>query len=70
MLVLVVGLAVAVGLAYVLVYGDRLLNIETVRSRLAIWLDAWSLWRQFPLLGVGPGEFYWNYPALAVFANR
>ena len=63
LLVLVVGLAVAVGLAYVLVYGDRLLNIETVRSRLAIWLDAWSLWRHYPLLGVGPSGFYWNYPA-------
>ena len=60
---LVVGLAVAVGLAYVLVYGDRLLNIETVRSRLAIWLDASSLWRHYPLLGVGPSGFYWNYPA-------
>ncbi len=60
---LVVGLAIAVGLAFVLVYGDRLLNIETVRSRLAIWLDALSLWRHYPLLGVGPSGFYWNYPA-------
>ena len=63
LLVLVVGLAVAVGLEYVLVYGDRLLNIETMRSRLAIWLDAWSLWSQFSILGVGPGGFYWNFPA-------
>ena len=60
---LVVGLAIAVGLAFVLVYGDRLLNIETVRSRLAIWQGAWSLWRHYPLLGVGPSGFYWNYPA-------
>ena len=63
LLVLLVGLAIAVGLEYVLVYGDRLLNIETVRSRLAIWQGAWSLWRHYPLLGVGPGGFYWNYPA-------
>ena len=22
-----------------------------------------SLWRQYPLFGVGPGGFYWNFPA-------
>ena len=58
-----VVLTLVVGLALLLLYGERLLNIETMRSRLAIWRDAWSLWRQFPLLGVGPGGFYWNYPA-------
>ncbi len=63
LLALVVGLAIAVGLEYVLVYGDRLLNIETMRSRLAIWQDAASLWTHYPLLGVGPSGFYWNYPA-------
>ena len=58
-----VVLTLVVGLALLLLYAERLLNIETMRSRLAIWRDAWSLWRQFPLLGVGPGGFYWNYPA-------
>ena len=56
-------LTVAVGLTVVFFFGERLLNIETLRTRLAIWTDAWSLWRQFPLLGVGPGGFFWNYPA-------
>ena len=64
-------LTLVVGLALLLLYGERLLNFETLRSRLAIWRDAWSLWRQFPLLGVGPGEFYWNYPAFQlIFVNR
>ena len=58
-----VVLTLVVGLALLLLYGERLLNFETLRSRLAIWRDAWSLWRQYPLLGVGPGGFYWNYPA-------
>ena len=56
-------LTVAIGLGAVIFFGERLLNIETLRSRLAIWRDAWSLWRQFPLLGAGPGGFFWNYPA-------
>lgn len=56
-------LTIVVGLALVLLYGERLLNLETLRSRLSIWRDAWELWRQYPLLGVGPGGFYWNYPA-------
>ena len=56
-------LALLVGLLLVLFYGERLLNFDTLRTRLAIWRDAWSLWRRFPLLGVGPGGFPWNYPA-------
>lgn len=56
-------LTLAVGLALIPLYGERVLNVETLRIRLAIWRDAWSLWRQFPLLGVGPGGFFWNYPA-------
>ena len=63
LLVVAVGLTVAVGLEFVLLYGERLLNFETLRSRLLIWRGALALWRQYPLLGVGPGGFYWNYPA-------
>ena len=58
-----VGLTLVVGLEIVLLYGERLLNFETLRSRLHIWRDALELWRQYPLFGVGPGGFYWNYPA-------
>ncbi len=63
LLTVVIGLAAAVGLEFVLLYGERLLNLETLRSRFAIWRDALALWRQYPLFGVGPGGFYWNYPA-------
>ena len=58
-----VGLALVVGLALLILYGERLLNIETLHTRLATWRDAWRLWRHYPLLGVGPSGFYWNYPA-------
>ncbi len=56
-------LAVVVGLLLIVFYGERLLNVETLRIRLAIWQNALSLWAHFPLLGVGPGGFFWNYPA-------
>ena len=63
LLTLVAGLTAVVGLEIVLLYGERLLNFETLHSRLLIWRDALALWRQYPLFGVGPGGFYWNFPA-------
>ena len=63
LLALLVGLTIVVGLEYILLYGERLLNFETLRSRLLIWQEALTLWKQYPLFGVGPGGFYWNYPA-------
>jgi len=63
LLTLAVGLVLVVGLEIVQLYGERLLNLETLRSRFAIWRDALSLWRQYPLFGVGPGGFYWSFPA-------
>ncbi len=56
-------LTLAVVGALLFFYGERILNFETLHSRLAIWRDAWSLWTEFPLLGVGPGGFFWSYPA-------
>jgi O-antigen ligase len=48
----------------VLVVGEgRLLNLESVDSRLLVWQAAWQLWRHNPLLGVGPDGFFWSYPA-------
>lgn len=41
----------------------RLLNRDSVDNRLLLWQTALRLWRDFPLLGVGPGGFYWRYPA-------
>jgi len=63
LLTLVVGLTIVVSLEIVMLYWERLLNLETLHSRLAIWRDALALWKQYPLVGVGPGGFYWNYPA-------
>ena len=63
LLTVVLGLAVAVGLEFVLLYGERLLNLGTLHARFAIWRDALALWKQYPLFGVGPGGFHWNYPA-------
>lgn len=63
LLTLVAGLTIVVGLEIVLLYGERLLNFETLRSRILIWRDALALWVQYPLFGVGPGGFYWNFPA-------
>ena len=41
----------------------RLLNRDSVDHRLLLWQTALRLWRDFPLLGVGPEGFYWHYPA-------
>ncbi len=43
---------------------QRLGNWESVLQRLHIWQGSLALWRQFPLLGVGPGGFFWRYPAV------
>ena len=63
LLTLVAGLTIVVGLEIVLLYGERLLNFETLRSRILIWRDALALWVQYPLFGAGPGGFYWSFPA-------
>ncbi len=47
-----------------LLFGEaRLLNQQSVDSRLQVWQAAAALWRARPLAGVGPGGFVWNYPA-------
>jgi O-antigen ligase len=43
--------------------GGRLANSETVVRRFAIWRASLELWRAYPLAGVGPGGFFWRYPA-------
>ncbi len=42
---------------------DRLFNLTTLGLRLELWVAALRLWRDHLLLGVGPGGFFWNYPA-------
>ncbi|MFZ1755010.1 MAG: O-antigen ligase family protein, partial [Caldilineaceae bacterium] len=51
-----------------LLLGERLLNSDTVAQRLHIWQGALDLWRAYPWLGVGPGGFFWHYPAFMTAA--
>lgn len=58
-----VGLGL-LGVALVLfLFRERLLNSATVWQRVAIWRATGDLWLAHPLLGVGPGGFFWRYPA-------
>ena len=43
-------------------YSTRLANSETLFRRLGIWQTTLRLWLDHPM-GVGPGGFYWLYPA-------
>lgn len=45
------------------VLGERLTNSATVLQRLLIWRSSMALWSNFLWLGVGPGGFFWHYPA-------
>lgn len=46
-----------------LVFGERLANSSTIRSRFAIWQATLALLQDQPWFGVGPGGFFWRYPA-------
>jgi O-antigen ligase len=58
---LLAGVVLVAGL-----WGERLQNSETVLRRFAIWQGALDLWHAYPLSGVGPGGFFWQYPAFIV----
>jgi O-antigen ligase len=54
-----------------LLLGSRLTNSATIASRWSIWRNAGQLWLDHWLVGVGPGGFFWRYPAyLAQFTNE
>jgi O-antigen ligase len=40
-----------------------LTNSATLGHRLTIWRSSLALWWDYPWLGVGPGGFFWRYPA-------
>jgi O-antigen ligase len=42
---------------------ERFANLETLELRLELWMAATALWRDHFWAGVGPGGFFWNYPA-------
>ncbi|MBV7333180.1 O-antigen ligase family protein [Chloroflexi bacterium TSY] len=44
-------------------YGERLLNSHTIFHRFAIWKNSFWLWLDYFWTGVGPGGFFWRYPA-------
>jgi O-antigen ligase len=49
--------------AALLLLWDRLLNQQTLNLRLDLWAASLRLARDHLLLGVGPGGFFWTYPA-------
>ncbi len=55
------GMAVLGGLAFGM--WERLTNSATIESRLFMWETTFRLWQAFPVTGVGPGGFFWRYPA-------
>jgi O-antigen ligase len=58
----VLGGCLAVAAAVLLLH-DRLLNHQTFNLRVDLWAASLRLWRDHLLLGVGPGGFFWTYPA-------
>lgn len=48
---------------------SRLTNSETVLSRLHLWQATLQLWAEEPWFGVGPGGFFWRYPAYVTPGN-
>jgi O-antigen ligase len=41
----------------------RLTNSTTINSRLMVWQTTLRMWWDYPWFGVGPGQFFWRYPA-------
>lgn len=44
-------------------FAERLTNSASVIQRVESWQAAWRLWLDYWLVGVGPGGFFWRYPA-------
>jgi O-antigen ligase len=58
------GSSLFLGLIALPLIGPRLGNSATLLSRFQIWQNTLQLWQDFPWLGVGPGGFFWRYPAM------
>lgn len=48
---------------------QRLGNSATVAERLLVWQRTLRLWQDVPWLGVGPGGFFWRFPAYLAGAS-
>ena len=44
-------------------YWPRLSNTATLAERVGVWQASWVLWQSMPLLGMGAGGFFWQFPA-------
>ncbi len=55
--------ALVILLLLVLGQRERFANLETIALRLDVWQAALALWRDHFWAGVGPGGFFWSYPA-------
>ncbi|CAN5652114.1 hypothetical protein BH10CHL1_BH10CHL1_26660 [soil metagenome] len=58
--VLLILVIIAAGVA---LFWQRLTNLTTASQRLVTWRAAWQMWQDYPWFGVGPGGFFWHYPA-------
>lgn len=56
-----VGLSGGAGILWL--WGERLTNSATLIGRLYVWRGSLALWLDHLWLGVGPGRFFWRYPA-------
>ncbi len=57
----VAGLILSVPL--VVAFWPRLSNTATILERMGVWRASLALWLSSPVLGAGPGGFYWRFPA-------
>ncbi|MDQ3249771.1 MAG: O-antigen ligase family protein, partial [Chloroflexota bacterium] len=46
-----------------LLFWERLTNLTSISQRWIIWQTTFRLWQDYWWWGVGPGGFFWRYPA-------
>jgi O-antigen ligase len=63
LLMLLTGAIVMLFLVLAWAMPERLLNLRSVFLRVDLWEATLGLWRDHWLVGVGPGGFFWTYPA-------
>jgi O-antigen ligase len=64
----IAGLACVAGVGAILIiapwFWERMTNVATINSRGQLWLASFRLWQSELWFGVGPGGFFWRYPAM------
>lgn len=69
-LVTSIAVILVVGIGLVWLLGPRLMNRVTLTERWEIWQLTLGLWRDHWLTGVGPGGFFWRFPAYLPMGSR